>query len=1145
MADDECFPPGLQRLTEQLASATIPGINELPDLTNTEEYGPCFNAAAIRSQGEQISGGSWAAVRLKVLSLVATCPTLTHVNLSNCCIDDESEMRILGLGLEKSEALEFLDLSGNMAVGSKSGCGYINRILKGCKRLRQLNAARVGMGWEGMAKISGAMGHNIALRHLDISGNPKLGDNGMALLSAVLKGQLSSKKDSAEGEERFKGLTSLTLGSMTLGGARHLAEALASQSAHGSLEVLKIVRAREEDPDEVEQEEGEGFNPLLVLLGSLIHPGPPTEYDDLAAPAMYNESLKVLSLKFIQADGLAGTLAEILRSNNTLLELHLEGSEFSSAEWREILHSLHENTSLNSLFLGSCRGLGDMFQDFMDLVRVNSTIEFIELPKTELEESGKSVLILEALSNGSSVNNSYSPEDEVRQSFQKLNVQGVPAQPETRGEDFTAGDLGTEGGSETCSTAASLDLKSLPRGLYALVLELTAEIPTITVLPRLSTLNTEEFGDYFAFPHFTQENKDEKWWQTRRAILHLICSCSTLTHIDLEGCGIHKEEEVEDLCLGLAISHRLEVLNLGGNGGFGTEVGCLHLCRLLVKLHTLKELHLHAIDMKPDFLVYLTAAMRKLPDCSLQTLDINFNSGLGDEGAENLATLLADPEDSLGLRHLRMFGTGMGIKGAFLMAIALRLNTSLKSLFVGFETEDENSEGPLSVLLSAFIPEPLQLETEAESGPTRQLGSNTTVENLGVCGGRETGLASVLSKILEASKIRALTLNCTYLTPAQWREVFSSLRQNTSLEALDMTQCEGLDASVHEEMMAMLQSNQRLSDITLTQTELERTGSHLSIHQQLIQRTGSSDHSSESPFLTPSSSGDWSGHSRGSTTPGASPYEVPGGGSSPYHAPPPPYHSGTGASHPALGKLPSWIPNSSATPGPPSYFSSSVPPSQPTQVSGPPPYFPPSPSQGPPKHQSSVSVNYPHPTPPIPPHPGFSNPVPGAYQSHGGGYMMSPEPVSGHHRFHHQQSQQSQQSQQQSQHHYSDSNDSQSQQSSHYNRPQPPPAPSPPYPTSNEWSPSGEPAWWAKPEGAQQPGGAPSEADDESVFDESEGRKSGKFRNWAREKKEKMKGTKVVVTEVARHGKDLVKDLARERKDKVLGKLATKLSSRG
>ncbi|KAL2608066.1 hypothetical protein R1flu_026639 [Riccia fluitans] len=1129
---DECFPPGLQRLTDQLASAAVPGINELPDLTAVEEFGPCFNAAAIRSQDQQMTGGSWAAVRLKVLSLVATCPTLTHVNLSNCCIDDESEMRILGLGLEKSDTLEFLDLSGNMAVGSKAGCGYINRILKGCKRLRTLNVARVGMGWEGMAKISGAMGHNIALRHLDISGNPKLGDNGMALLSAVLKGQISSsnKTDSAGGDEKFKGLTSLTVGSLTVGGARHLAEALAAQTSHGSLEVLKIVRSTEEEEVEVVQEGG--GDPLLVLLSSLIHPGPPTEYDDLAAPAMYNESLKVLSLKFIRAEGLAGTLAQILRSNNTLLELHLEGSHFSTVEWREILQSLHENTTLNSLFLGSCRGLGDMFQDFMDLVRVNSTIDFIELPKTELEESGQNVLIMEALNNGNT-SNGYPAEEEIRESFQKFKVQGVPSEPETWGEDITADNLGTPGGSRRGNSAAiELDLKSLPRGLYGLVLQLTAENPTITVLPRLSTLSMEEFGDFFAFPHFTQENKDEKWWQTRRAILSMICSCPTLTHIDLEGCGIHKEEEVQDLCLGLGNSQILEMLNIGGNGGFGTEVGCLHLCRLLLKIPTLKELHLHAIDMKPDFLVYLTAAIRKVPDCSLHTLDINFNSGLGDEGAENLATLVADPDNSIMIRHLRMFGTGMGIKGAFLMSLALRMNTSLKSLFVGFETEDENAEGPLSMLLSAFVPEPHQLEVETDG--SIQLSCNTSVENLGVCGGRETGLASVLSKILEASNIRALTLNCTYLTPAQWQEIFKSLRHNTSLEALDMTQCEGLDASVHEEMMTMLRSNSRLSDITLTQTELERSGRHMSINQELLQRTGSSGHSSGSPFLTPNSSGDWSGHARVNAMPAAAtPYEAPADGSSSHYAP---YHpAASGACQPALGKVPSWIPSGSATPGPPSYFSSG-PPGQPSSMPGPPPYFSSSPSQLPPRYQTSVN-NYTQPPPQNPG--GFSNPIdarPGAYQSHGGGYMMSPEPVTNHHHFHHQPSQQHS--------HHNQSNHYQSQQTSHHN-PAPPPAPSPPFTPSNEWSPSGEP-WWSNLENAQQPGGAPSEAaDDESVYDESDGRRRSRLGSWARDKKEKMKETKVVVTVVAKHGKELVKDLARERKDKVLSKLGKRLSSKG
>ncbi|KAG6544685.1 hypothetical protein Mapa_013875 [Marchantia paleacea] len=1138
MADEECFPPGLKRLVQQLASAAVPGIEELPDLTDLAEFGPCFNAEAIRSQGKALTGsGSWDYVRLKVLSSVATCPTLTYVNLSNCCIVDESEMRILGLGLEKSETLEILNLSGNLAAGSKDGCGFINRILNGCKNLHTLNLARVGMGWEGMAKICGAMGHDIALRYLDVSGNPKLGDNGMALLAAVLKGQMNASrtKDSAGAGSRgsFEGLKSLTIGIMGVGGADHLGQALAAQTSRGgALEVLTIVGPTGEE-EMVQEEEG---SPLMILLTPLVHPGHPTEYDDMSAPAMYNESLQILSLKFVKECGLPSILSDILRSNNTLLELHLEGSEFSRVEWRHVLQALHGNTSLKTLFLGSCRGLGDVFEDFMELVRANSTIEFIELPHTDLERSGQNILIMEALNKGSTANGVH---ERVVESLQEMNVGGVPSHHETWGENITADTVTSSesviasGGEESCSFPFPEDLKTLPKELVNLILQLSADSPTITVLPRLSTLNIEEFGDFFTFPHFTRESKDQTWWQTRRAILKLICSCPTLTHIDLEGCAIHKEEEAQDLCLGLAKSQRLEMLNLGGNGAFGTEVGCLHLCRLLVKIPTLRELHLHAIDMKPDFLVYLAAAMRRTENCSLHTLDINFNPSLGDEGAEHLATLLADPENSGGIRHLRMFGTGMDIKGAFLLSIALRMNTTLRSLFVGFETEDENAEGPLRMLLSAFVPQP----SDGQSNST-QLEPNSTVENLGVCGGREKGLVTLVSKILEMSRIRALSLNRTYFSKAEWQVIFRSLRDNTSLEALDLTECEGLEAEVHGEMMSMLESNKKLTDITLTGTELERQGSHHSVHAELLQRNGSAS-GSGTPFLTPSSSNDWSHHGRGSDLPPGTPYEAMSGGSySQYNEPvtASPYQPGTATFHQGQ-EIPSWMPASSGS-GPPSYFSPG-PPGVPSSTPGPPAYFSTAPPPGPPRSQTSSSNSMP---PPPPPYPGFSNPVdahPGVYQTHGGGYMMNPEPVPTHRyqNAHHVSHQTSHQNSHHQSHHSSHQPSHQishqnSQQHSQHNTSQE-------FQSSNEWSPSGDPVWSAKPDT-----GTPLSSDGDSYFDGGDVKSRSKLRNWAHEKKEKVKEKKELVVEVAKAGKDLVKEVAKDRKERVLGKLGRKPSTK-
>lgn len=66
----------------------------------------------------------------------------------------------------------------------------------------------------------------------------------------------------------------------------------------------------------------------------------------------------------------------------------------------------------------------------------------------------------------------------------------------------------------------------------------------------------------------------------------------------------------------------------------------------------------------------------------------------------------------------------------------------------------------------------------------------------------------------------------------------------------------------------------------------------------------------------------------------------------------------------------------------------------------------------------------------------------------------------------------------------------------------------------------------------------------DSYSEGGDGKSRSKLRTWAHDKKEKAKERSGIVVEVAKVGKDLVKEVAKNRKDRVLGKLGKKPSTK-
>jgi hypothetical protein len=92
------------------------------------------------------------------------------------------------------------------------------------------------------------------------------------------------------------------------------------------------------------------------------------------------------------------SLARMLRKNSSIKSLSLMRSETSESDAQELIQSLVENHSLESLNLSGCHGVtGSVFPAIMDVLLVNFTLKDINLRGTPLDDEGKGLAIKEQL----------------------------------------------------------------------------------------------------------------------------------------------------------------------------------------------------------------------------------------------------------------------------------------------------------------------------------------------------------------------------------------------------------------------------------------------------------------------------------------------------------------------------------------------------------------------------------------------------------------------------------------------------------------------------------------------------------------------------------------------------------------------------
>ncbi|KAH8965359.1 hypothetical protein BDL97_04G115000 [Sphagnum fallax] len=112
-----------------------------------------------------------------------------------------------------------------------------------------------------------------------------------------------------------------------------------------------------------------------------------------------NSTLTTLAVTGLSAMSSVGaTFARMLRKNSSIKHLDLRTSLTSESDVQELIRSLVENHSLETLSLFGCYGVkGSVFPTIMDVLLVNFTLTYIKLDATPLQAKGKHLAIEEQL----------------------------------------------------------------------------------------------------------------------------------------------------------------------------------------------------------------------------------------------------------------------------------------------------------------------------------------------------------------------------------------------------------------------------------------------------------------------------------------------------------------------------------------------------------------------------------------------------------------------------------------------------------------------------------------------------------------------------------------------------------------------------
>lgn len=298
------------------------------------------------------------------------------LDLSNWEVNETNEkiFRLVLENLKFNQVLRELDLSYNTYAGSVESCKLLGEFLGVSTTLTKLYMNGVGMHGNGLEYIIKGLVSNSesVLSRLEIGSNYNVGDQGALALEALL----------SDNNPTFQALNMSGLG-FTPQQMAPVARALAKNTTLRQLAVG-------EHADFVSMyEEG----PLCSIFRALTPVSQLDEEQRLDQGGRYNESVHDLSISYEYEKGVVDDLVQMLSHNHSLRKLGLRFFELHPEEWGQVWTALQDK-HVKDLHLYCCgQGLDDGFDFLLEFLQKNKAIRSIELKKTALEATGKSLQV--------------------------------------------------------------------------------------------------------------------------------------------------------------------------------------------------------------------------------------------------------------------------------------------------------------------------------------------------------------------------------------------------------------------------------------------------------------------------------------------------------------------------------------------------------------------------------------------------------------------------------------------------------------------------------------------------------------------------------------------------------------------------------
>ena len=437
-------------------------------------------------------------------------------------------------------------------------------------------------------------------------------------------------------------------------------------------------------------------------------------------------------------------IAEALRINSTLTELHLCDNGIGDQGVTALAEALKVNSTLTELHLHH-NNIGDQgATGLADALKVNSTLTVLHLDDNDIGDQGATALA-EALKVNSTLTRLHLYDS-------GIGDQGATALAEALKVNSTLtelqlhhnniGDQGATGLAEALqvnSTLAVLYLSGNRIGDQGA----TGLAEALKVNSRLTKLylygNGIGYQGAFGLAETLQVN-------------------STLTELYLHYCGIG-DQGTTGLAEALQVNSTLTVLNLNGNG-IGDQ-GATGLAEALKVNSTLTRLHLYDSGIGDQGATALAEALKV--NSALTELQLHHNN-IGDQGATGLAEAL---QVNSTLAVLYLSGNGIGDQGATGLAEALEVNPTLSVL----DLSNNNVGDQGTTGLAEALKENLTL-TELDL-------SNTAIGDQGA-----TGLAEALKV---NSALTVLYLRNNAIGDQGATGLGEALKMNSSVRLLDLS----------------------------------------------------------------------------------------------------------------------------------------------------------------------------------------------------------------------------------------------------------------------------------------------------------------------------------------------------------------------